>query len=197
MTAHSRPLIRGEKVCLRNFETSDAPLYAKWRSDAAPMASAGYGYRGPVSTTGSEQTIAQAHEVQGKPDWRFLLCLVEDDRPIGEVFLMHVDHENRSAEFGIMIGDPADWGKGYGTDALNAACDFGFGQLDLARIELRTRADNPGGRRSYEKAGFKLEGTLRSAVHNNGKRVDLLCMALLRDEWEQLPRKKSWDLDKR
>ena len=49
-------------------------------------------------------------------------------------------------------------------------------------------------RRSYEKAGFKLEGTRRSASYSEGRRFDALLMALLKEEWEQLPRKKSWEL---
>ena len=180
---------------LRSHSRDDAPLYSRWRSDVAPMRTSGFGYRGPLGPTGAEQLIDKVLENQGKPDWRFILCLLADDRPIGEVFLMHIDHENRTAEFGIFIGDPGDSGKGYGTDALNATCDFGFGRLDLARIELITRADNAIGRRSYEKAGFEVEGTKRQAFYAEGKRVDQTIMALLKDEWERLPRKKSWELD--
>ncbi len=107
---------------------------------------------------------------------------------------MHIDSLNRTAEFGIFIGDPDDWGHGYGSDALNAVCDFGFGRLDLARIELYTRADNQVGQRSYQKAGFTVEGTRRSAIHAEGRRVDEVLMGYLREEWERSPRKKSWEL---
>ncbi|MFN2465972.1 MAG: GNAT family N-acetyltransferase [Candidatus Dormibacteria bacterium] len=58
-----------------------------------------------------------------------------------------------------------------------------------------TQAGNEVGRRSYEKAGFTLEGTRRSASFVEGRRVDQLLMGLLREEWEALPRKKSWELD--
>lgn len=195
MTPEKRPIIRGTKVYMRAIEPGDAGRYSEWRSDAAPMTMAGFEYRGPLGTVGAEQLIGKILETQGKPDWRFVVCLLESDRALGEVFLFHVDHENRSAEFGIFIGDPADWGKGFGSDALNAVCDFGFGRLDLARIELVTRADNAIGRRSYEKAGFRLEGTRRSAFYSEGRRVDQLLMGLLKEEWEQLPRQKSWELE--
>lgn len=194
MTPGKRPIIRGTQVYMRSIEHADASLYSTWRSDAAPMRMAGFEHRGPLGAAGAEQSIGKILAEQGKPDWRFVVCLLEDDRPLGEVLLFHVDHENRSAEFGIFIGDPADWGRGYGSDALNAVCDFGFGRLDLARIELVTRADNAIGRRSYEKAGFKLEGTMRSAFYTEGRRIDQLQMGLLREEWEQLPRPKSWEL---
>ena len=192
-----RPIIRGTSVFLRGWEHADATIYARWRSDAAPMRTSGFGFRAGLTEAGAEATIATAIENQGKPDWRFALCTLDGERPIGEVFLKSIDHGNRTAEFGIFIGDPADWGKGYGTDALNAVCDFGFGRLDLARIYLLTRADNAGGLRSYAKAGFQVEGTMRSAVFSEGRRHDIVVMGLLRDEWEALPRPKSWELDPR
>ena len=37
--------------------------------------------------------------------------------------------------------------------------------------------------RSYEKAGFVLEGRLREAVYKNGKYDDVLIMSVLRSEW--------------
>ena len=194
MTSSRRPIVRGQKVYMRDIEPSDAALYATWRSDLAAVRMTGFP-RGPFGPARAAELITRIAETQGKPDWRWVVCLLADERPIGEVFLMHVDPQNRSAEFGIFIGDPDDWGHGYGVDALNAVCDFGFGRLDLARIELITRADNAIGVRSYEKGGFKLEGTKREAVYDEGRRVDELVMGLLRSEWEQLPRKKSWELD--
>jgi RimJ/RimL family protein N-acetyltransferase len=190
-----RPIIHGTTVYMRNIEPSDAALYARWRSDNAPIRTTGFAHRGPVGIVGAEELIKNVLEKQGQPDWRSLFCLLEDDRPLGEVFLMHLDPHNRTAEFGIFIGDPGDWGKGYGTDALQAMCDFGFGRLDLARIELVTRADNAIGIRSYEKAGFTGEGTKRSASYGEGRRHDLLVMSLLREEWAALSRPKSWELD--
>src|SRR5690348_16257186 len=37
---------------------------------------------------------------------------------IGDTSLRHIDHKNGSAELGILIGEPAYWGKGYGTEAV-------------------------------------------------------------------------------
>jgi RimJ/RimL family protein N-acetyltransferase len=85
--------------------------------------------------------------------------------------------------FGIVIGEETDRGKGYGTDALNAICDFGFGELRLERIYLDVFADNARGQRSYAKAGFVLEGTQRRAHFTDGDFVDVHRMSLLRGEW--------------
>ena len=105
-----------------------------------------------------------------------------------------IDWRNGSAELGIYIGETDEWGKGYGTDTLNALVDFGLGELRLERIWLRVLDSNARAIRSYEKAGFVAEGTLRHLLHQHGRWVDGIQMSLLRDEWTALPRPKGWEL---
>ena len=40
--------------------------------------------------------------------------------------------------------------------------------------------------RSYEKCGFRYEGTEREVIFKEDKRWDLIDMGILRDEWELL-----------
>jgi len=40
--------------------------------------------------------------------------------------------------------------------------------------------------RSYEKAGFVVEGRERQVLHRDGRRWDMIYMGILRKEWEQL-----------
>ena len=87
-----------------------------------------------------------------------------------------------------------EWSAGYGTDALCAICDFGFGQLRLERIELDVYEPKRRAQRSYEKAGFTREGTLRHAHFADGRFHDVERMSLLRDEWLALERPKSWEM---
>ena len=62
--------------------------------------------------------------------------------------------------------------------------DYGFGTLNLNRMQLRVNRTNPGARRAYEKAGYVSEGTLRQAVYADGEYSDLELMSVLRVEWE-------------
>jgi RimJ/RimL family protein N-acetyltransferase len=45
-------------------------------------------------------------------------------RPIGNTALHGVDHRNRSASFGIMIGEPECRGKGLGTETTRLMLDY-------------------------------------------------------------------------
>lgn len=194
MTTERRqvPIVRGEKVWLRPPERDDIGLFVRWFNDADTVRF--LAQRGPMSTAGEERWFEKLLERTGKDAFVFVICLLEDDRPIGTVGLHDIDHVNGNAEFGIAIGEKELWGRGYGTDALNAIVDFGFGELRLHRIALECYAYNPRGRRSYEKAGFTLEGTLRGAHFANGEHHDIWLMSLLRDEWAASSRAKSWEL---
>jgi len=174
-------MIRGERVYLRPSERADLPTFVRWLNDAEVAAT--LAVRAPMSLASEEAWFERMLAAQGRTDYHFVICLLDDDRPIGTIGLHQVDRDNGSAEFGIAIGEKGEWGKGYGTDALRAICDFGFGELRLERIGLEYYAGNDRGRRSYEKGGFTHEGTLRHARFSGGEYLDVHLMSLLRDEW--------------
>lgn len=187
------PLIRGAKVYLRPAERSDIPLFIRWLADAETVHF--LAMRAPLSVPLEERWFERMVERQGKDAYHFVVCRLDDDRPIGTVGFHEIFWEDGVASFGIVIGEKELWGKGYGTDATNAIVDFGFGQLRLERIELDVYAYNERGRRAYETAGFVHEGTLRRAHFDRGERHDVHRMAILREEWEALPRRKIWEYD--
>lgn len=188
-----RPIIRGAKVFLRPSERSDIPAFVRWFSDGETTRY--LKMRAPMSLASEEKWFEAMLERQGKSDYHFVICLLADGRAIGTAGLHELDLSSGSAAFGISIGEKDEWNKGYGTDALNAICDFGFGELRLERIWLEVYAPNARARRSYEKAGFTLEGTQRRAHFANGEHLDTHIMSLLRDEWRALPRQKSWEMN--
>jgi diamine N-acetyltransferase len=178
-------IIAAGRVFLRPFEAADAETYRRWRADDEPMVLAGWRVRAPLSLMQVERRIAGLAEAQGKEGYTFLICLVEDERPIGEVTLMDIDRVNGSAEVGIFIGEPAEWGMGYGTDAVRALVDFGFAELRLERIWLEVGTENPRAQRSYEKAGFTREATLRHDRWEGDRFTDGHIMSILHDEWQR------------
>ena len=190
---HPVPMIRGERVYLRPSERADLPTFVRWMADAEVTRN--LASRAPFSMAMEEQWFDRMLAEQGKSQYHFVICLLADGRPIGTADLRQLDFENGGAEFGIAIGEKAEWNKGYGTDALSAICDFGFAELRLERIQLDVYADNARGQRSSAKGGFVLEGTLRRAHFSAGSHHDVQRMALLRDEWLALPRRRSWEYE--
>ncbi len=53
----------------------------------------------------------------------------------------------------------------------------------MHRVTIDPEVDNARAIRSYEKAGFRLEGVLRHNDQLDGRWVDTHFMAILEDEW--------------
>jgi RimJ/RimL family protein N-acetyltransferase len=187
----SRPVIRGERVFLRAAERSDIPAFVRWFNDARVLHH--LAMRAPMSEAAEAAWFERMLAAQGSTDYHFVVCVRDDDRPIGTIGLHGIDWPNGVAEFGIALGEPSEWGKGYGTDATRAISDFAFGELRLERLGLYVYADNERARRAYEAAGFRLEGTLRRALHQRGIRLDVHVMGLLREDWAALRHRRSWE----
>lgn len=187
------PVLRSKRIYLRPAERSDLPTFVRWFADGEMTRY--LALRAPFSLAMEEQWFAAMLERHGKNDYHFVICLVADGRAIGTTGLHGINREDGHCSWGIGIGEKAEWNKGYGTEALEAACDFAFGQLRLERVELDVYPDNARARRSYEKAGFTVEGVLRDAHFADGQLHDVIRMSLLRDEWAALPRPRSWELN--
>jgi RimJ/RimL family protein N-acetyltransferase len=114
--------------------------------------------------------------------YRFLIRSLADDRVIGFINLWP-DWQQRDVWIGIGIGDAADRGKGYGSDAMRITLRYAFEELEMHRASLGVYADNERAWRSYQKAGFKIEGRQREVDLRDGRRWDDFIMGVLRAEW--------------
>jgi RimJ/RimL family protein N-acetyltransferase len=175
------PLIRGRLVYLRPGERSDIPLFVTWLTDARTTEH--LALRSPIGLAMEERWFDDMLDHHGRDRWFFVICRIEDDRPVGSTDLHEIGLTNGGAGLGILIGDPADTSQGYGSDAIRALLDFGFGELRLERIWLDVYADNARARHVYERVGFVQEATFRRGLFRHGQYVDVVRMAVLRGEW--------------
>jgi RimJ/RimL family protein N-acetyltransferase len=114
-----------------------------------------------------------------------LIALRETDEVIGDIALQSIDAYNRNANIRIAIEEPYQ-GKGYGSEALLLMLDYGFGIVNLHRIELNVFAYNERAAYVYEKLGFKVEGRQRDALYYNHQYHDSILMSILEDEYRAL-----------
>ena len=70
-------------------------------------------------------------------------------------------------------------GRGLMTEALLALCRWAFEDLGLRRLELLVDPRNDASRRLGERAGFRVEGTLRQRSLHRGVPVDDVVLGLL------------------
>ena len=89
----------------------------------------------------------------------FAIRTLSDDRLIGDIGVWIESWAHGEAWVGIGLGERDYWGNGYGTDAMRLMLRFAFDELNLQRVSLGVYAYNPRAIRSYEKAGFRREGS--------------------------------------
>lgn len=180
-------MIEGKKVWIRQLELGDEKWLHHWRNHSKGNEYCAF----PYGFLRSEESFRlelsqQIEEMQTFPKEKmFIICKKENLAPIGEVSYRNWNPRNRSAEFGIEIGEVGERSKGYGYDALVHFVDFMFRHLNLNRIELTTLADNEKAQNLYKKLGFKKSGMMRQASVDSrtGKYVDVVYMDILREEW--------------
>jgi RimJ/RimL family protein N-acetyltransferase len=107
--------------------------------------------------------------------------IFDGDHPIGVCGLTSLDLINRKAEFSIYVGEE-HWGNGYGIKALKVLCAHGFMALGLNHIFGETFDGNPA-IKTFEKVGFKKEGTRRQFYFREGKFIDAHLYSILSKEF--------------
>jgi RimJ/RimL family protein N-acetyltransferase len=91
------------------------------------------------------------------------------------------DVERRSAEIGYWLGEPF-WGRGIATEALIVVTEYAFSNFDLCRLYAHVFDWNGASARVLEKAGYEFEGRLRKSVTKNGRTIDQLMYAIIREK---------------
>ena len=170
----------GDRIYFRPFELSDEPLLRAWVNDPANWST--LGRFAPVNALREEEWIRSRYT--DPSEFSFGVVLKESDALIGSCGLFGIDQISRRAELGILIGPDEMKNRGYGTEAVRLLTRWGFLQLNLNRIFLRVMVGNDGALRSYEKAGFLLEGRCRQSFYRDGSYRDELIYAILREEYQ-------------
>ena len=86
------------------------------------------------------------------------------------------DVYRHTAELGYWLSEDF-WGHGITSEAVPAFSNYCFENFPLHRIYAEPYANNPASARVLEKAGFVLEGRLKSNVFKDGQILDSLLYA--------------------
>ena len=182
-----KDLFRGKLVRLTAEEPEiQAKTEARWQRDSEYRRLADSDPTDVSSEKKIKEWLEKRTEEGFKPErYPFSIHTLTDDKLIGFTGLW-VDLVHAEGWVGIGIGERDFWGKGYGTDAMQLILQYAFTELNMQRVSLALHSYNARALKSYEKAGFRLEGTSRGDQHREGKRTDTLWMGILREEWAHM-----------
>lgn len=103
----------------------------------------------------------------------------------GVGYVPGTDVERYSAEVGYWLGESL-WGRGIATEALQLLTAYVFESENLLRCFAVPFADNVGSTRVLEKAGYTLEGILRSSSVKFGQPRDQAIYGRIHPSWKGL-----------
>jgi RimJ/RimL family protein N-acetyltransferase len=172
--------IEGERVLLRHHRPDDLGDVRRWYLDAELGRLTRYSLR---SMSVDEIDHFFHSRLMSPEQVGYAISLRDTGRLIGSTTFSNLDADNGTTLFHISIGEPDVWGEGYGTEATELMLWLVFERIGLHRVALSVFSFNSRAIRSYEKAGFTLEGRHREAIARDGGRWDELTMGILASEW--------------
>jgi [ribosomal protein S5]-alanine N-acetyltransferase len=123
-----------------------------------------------------------AQQYANKTGCYWLMQLHETAESIGVIGFHNVSMLHCKAEIGFWL-TPEHWSKGYVTEAGKALLHYCFEHQDLNRIEATVETANLASIKAIEKLGMQHEGTFRQYEINNGRFIDLMMYAILKQDF--------------
>jgi RimJ/RimL family protein N-acetyltransferase len=173
------PILGGPRIRLEPPRPEFFPTYLRWFAD--PNITRYLVQRHPPSLRQEEAWFERMAESRDDVVWAIVLPAT--GLAIGATGLHRIDWRNRHAYNGILLGERAEWGKGYAAEAIRLETAYAFQELNLEKVLTEVYAPNAASRRTMERAGFRGCGVRRRNVLLDGEWHDEWLGEILRDEW--------------
>ena len=167
-------------VSLRAWSLADAPELARICNNKKVQDNLRDGLPFPYGEEDAKVFLSEV--LAADLDQNIAFAIETDGRLIGSISASRCGNIHfRTAELGYYLGEPY-WGKGYATEAVRLLCGYVFSRTDIIRVFAEPFAYNLASCRVLEKAGFQLEGVLRSNAVKNGRILDMKLYSRLRED---------------
>jgi [ribosomal protein S5]-alanine N-acetyltransferase len=175
------PEIETSRLKLRNVNESDAEFIFKLFSNEKVCE---FLYDEEIYTKKEDavEFIEWNKNPEEKRHNRWVIELKGNNEKIGTCGFDLWDRTNNIAEVGYDLWYEF-WGYGYMKEALIAAIESGFRNMNLNRINAYVALENKKSSNTLESIGFKSEGIYRDKHLYRGKYYDHYSYSLLKSDW--------------
>jgi len=178
-SARRRFMIAGDQVILRALEAHDLDRCYRWMNDPNIIRTLKSRY--PMPFQQEAQWLESA--VSGGVNERHFAVEQRDDRShIGNASIHDIDWISRTAAFGMFIGEPGAWNRGFGTDAIRTLVRFAFDEMNLRKLRVNVFDYNERARHVLEAVGFVQEGKLEREFYREGSYHDIVILSIFKDQ---------------
>jgi RimJ/RimL family protein N-acetyltransferase len=164
---------------LRLWQRGDGDAIVQHANDYEVWRSLRDRFPHPYTPDDAEAWLSRVRDASPALDFAIAL----DDEAVGGIGLIPgADIERVSAEVGYWLGRSVR-GRGLASAALRSITAYAFRVLALERLFALPFEGNLASARVLVKAGYRLEGTLRSAAIKEGRITNLLMFACTREDF--------------
>jgi len=175
-------LLEGKNVNLRVREKGDVDFEAECYNDIDFWGENPPAYE-QISKSSLMKLFDDPNDLQKMIGWKPFIIQKKDGTRIGIIWHM-VNQPSGTMEI-VCFLIPGERGKGYGTEAAQLMVDYLFLYRNIVRIQATANVRNKASQRVLEKAGFKIEGTIRKYLLVRGIWTDYYLLSILREEWKE------------
>ncbi len=167
-------------ISLRDIAPADKEMIRVWRNLPEIRK---YMYTDHIITC--EEHDAWFERIAVDPTCRYWIIAC-DKEDVGVANLYAIDNRNQRCYWAFYVVSPNVRGKGVGTFAEYLVLRYVFEELNLNKVCCEVLDFNRGVVRMHKSFGFVQEGVLRKHIAKNGAMHDVVCLAMLKEEWEAL-----------
>ena len=174
-----RFLIAGEHVILRAFEREDAERCYRWMNDPNIVRTLNARYH--IAFQSELEWIERAMHTDVM-ERHFAIERKDDRSHIGNASIHDIDWVSRRGWFGLFIGEPTAWNRGFGGDAIQTLVRFAFDEMNLEKLSIRVFDYNDRAKHVLETRGFVQEGCLKRDFYREGAFHDIVLYSVFREK---------------
>ncbi len=174
-------VLEGPTVRLRPLDPSDYASVFSWYND--PDLVAPYD-RFAVDTFDTfSRAVATSEGDPASLAPRFAVERRDEPKIVGVVGYYRAHPVLEYIDVWYVLGDRAARGHGFGRESVGLLTGHLFASTGVARVGATCDVENVASYRLLEGLGFRLEGTLRSALFHHGRWHDVRVYGITRSEW--------------
>jgi ribosomal-protein-alanine N-acetyltransferase len=174
---HPFPIIKSERLLLRDLKDADANELFHLRSDKNVMQFIDR----PLAESIDDalkliKIISDGHTNKENITWA--ITLKDSPALIGTIGFWRIEKEHYRAEIGYLL-NPVYQGKGIMQEAMKVVLLYGFEKMQLHSVEANVNPNNAASIKLLEKNGFVREGYFRENYYYNGQFLDSSIYSLI------------------
>lgn len=154
--------------------------YVKWMNDSEVTR-----YMETGGNYSIEKLESYISDVQKNNILFWAIHIEATGKHIGNIKIDPFSTKRMTGEYGIMMGDRSEWGKGYAKEASSLVINYCFNILNLRKITLGVISENQSAVNLYKRLGFEIEGVYKKFGFYNMKYCDCLRMAIFNNSFKE------------